>query len=172
MPTGNFWTTLPGILTAVAAVITAVTGLVVALTRNRRGENAGPVPATPQTPDAPERGRAANAPAPDASGAWKAHVTYSWGATHAERLVFQVDGERLTGTVTYLGVPRGINGGMVRGDHIAFTIRAEELIGAEVRPYQLSYSGTAVGGGLHFRLEDSRGTPAVQFAAARELPSP
>ena len=61
---------------------------------------------------------------------------------------------------------------MAEGNQISFMVRAEEFIGSEVRPYQLSYRGTVVGGGIHFELEDSRGTPGVQFAATRDLPPP
>jgi hypothetical protein len=150
---GNFWKTLPGILTAAAGIITAVTGLVVAITQTGVFDSH-------------------KAPAADVSGAWTAQVTYSWGATYPERFVFQVDKGRLVGTMTFLRAPRGIEDGVVEGDRIKFTVRAEELLGSERRPYQLSYTGTAVGGGVHFVLEDSRGNSAVQFAAARELPTP
>jgi hypothetical protein len=154
---GNFWRTLPGMLTATAGIISATTGLVVAL--NQTGLF---------------RSRTAPAPAPatDVNGAWKAQVTYSWGVSRAERFVFQADKGRLQGTVTFLGAPRGIEAGVVEGDRITFTVRAEELLGSERRPFQLSYTGTAVGGGIHFALEDSRGNPSVQFAAERALPSP
>ena len=151
---GGFWKTIPGVLTAAAAAISAVTGLVVAL--NQTGVF--------------ESRKAPPVEAAAVSGAWRAQVTYSWGATHAERFAFQTDKGRLTGTITYLGGPRGIESGVVEGNEIKFTVRAEELLGSERRSYQLSYTGTVVGGGIHFMLEDSRGTPAVQFAAARDLP--
>jgi hypothetical protein len=153
---GSFWTTIPGLLTAAAGVISAVTGLVIALNQ------AGVLDF--RKPPAIE--------AAAVSGAWRAQVTYSWGATHAERFAFQVDKDRLTGSVTYVGSPHGIESGKVEGNQITFTVPAEELIASEVRPYQLSYRGTVVGGGIHFELEDSRGTPAVQFAATRALPPP
>ena len=105
-----------------------------------------------------------------ASGAWTASVTYSWGATYTERFALQVDRNKLTGTVTYLGAPRGIESGVVAGDDLTFTVHAEEVVGSETRPYTLSYSGTVAGGGIRFVLEDSRGTPPVQFAASRALP--
>jgi hypothetical protein len=155
MLNGNFWRTLPGMLTAAAGVISATTALVVALNQ------AGLFRARPSPP-----------PAADVNGAWKAQVTYSWGVARAERFVFQADQGRLRGTVTFLGTPRGIEDGAVEGDRIVFTVRAEELLGSERRPFQLSYTGTAVGGGLHFVLEDSRGNPSVQFAAERELEVP
>ena len=167
---GSFWKTIPGMLTAAAGFITAATGLVIAL--NQTGVFGARTPAgTEATPAATEGKPAATEPAA-VSGAWKAMVTYSWGATHAERFVFQVDQGQLTGTVTYLGTPRGIQSAVVEGNQIRFTVRAEEFLGTELRAYQLSYRGTVAGGGILFVLEDSRGTPSVQFAAARDLPSP
>ena len=99
-------------------------------------------------------------------------MTEQLGRDPRERLVFQVDRNRLTGSVTFLGSLRGIESGMTEGNQITFTVRGEEFLGAEVRSYQLSYRGTVVGGRIHLELEDSRGTPAVQFAATRDLPPP
>ncbi len=153
---GSFWKTVPGLLTAAAGVISAVTGLVVAV--NQTGVF--------------DSRKAPVADAVAVSGAWRARVTYSWGDTHAERFTFQVDRGRLIGTITFLGSPHGIESGVAEGNQITFVVRLQELLGSDVRPYQLSYSGTVVGGGIHFVLEDSRGNPAVQFAAARDLPAP
>jgi hypothetical protein len=156
-------------LTAAAGIISATTGLVVAL--NQTGifrSRTAPAPAPASAPaSAPPR-----APAADVNGAWKAQVTYSWGITRPERFVFQADNERLRGTVTFLGVPRGIEAGVIEGDRLTFTVRTEEMLGSERRPVQFSYTGTAVGGGIHFVLEDSRGNPSVQFAAERDLSLP
>jgi hypothetical protein len=172
---GSFWKTIPGMLTAAAGFITAATGLVVALNQTGLFDARKP-PATeakPPTTEATPAGTEATPAGTEAaavSGAWKANVTYSWGATYAERFELQVDRDRLIGVVTYLRAPRGIESGVVAGDRITFTVRAEEVIGSETRPYQLTYKGTMAGGGIHFVLEDSRGTPPVQFAAARDLP--
>jgi hypothetical protein len=168
--TGSFWKTIPGMLTAAAGFITAATGLVVAI--NQTGVFKPRTPAgTDATPAATEGKSTAIEPAA-VSGAWRAMVTYSWGATHAERFAFQVDNGQLSGTVTYLGTPRGIQSAVVEGNQIRFTVRAEEFLGTELRAYQLTYRGTVAGGGILFVLDDSRGTPSVQFAAARDLPSP
>ena len=152
---GSFWTTIPGLLTAAAAVISAVAGLVTAF----KSRPAGTVTT-----------EANHVKAAAVDGAWRAQVTYSWGVTQTERFAFQTHGDHLTGTVTYLGVPRGIESGAVTGNEITFVIRAEELVGSQLRPYQLSYTGTVVGGGLHFAVADSRGNPSFQFAAGRDLP--
>ncbi len=164
MEQGSFWRTIPGLLTAAAGVISAITGLLLALPK------AGLIGGEAAQSAAVTSAREA-APAPtDVSGVWSATVTYSWGATHKERLALQADGNRVVGTVTFLGAPRGVVSGMRDGDMLSFAVRAEELLGSERRDFELTYRGTIVNGGLHFVLEDSRGNPPVQFAAARELP--
>ena len=150
MEQASFWRTIPGLLTAVAAVVTAVTGLLVAL---------------------PKVGLLEREPPPASiNGVWVANVTYSWGATHKERFALQSDGSRAVGTATFLGTPRAVVSGALDSHTVSFAIRAEELLGSDRREFELTYRGTVVGGGLHFLLEDSRGNPPVQFAAMRELP--
>ncbi len=185
----SFWTTLPGILTAVAGTVSAITALVVALTQTGifKDREATPlaavVPSSAVQPSAAVTAPAAAVPSPAAtpptpaaaplvSGAWRAQVTYSWGLAMTERFVFQADGSRLTGTVTFLGVPRGIQDGVVEGNTIRFSVRTEEIIGDERRWFEMKYRGTVVGGGLHFELDDSRGNPSIQFAASRQLAAP
>ena len=148
MEQASFWRTIPGLLTAIAGVVTAVTGLLVALPKVGLLER--------------------EAPTANISGVWVANVTYGWGATHKERFALQADGARVVGSVTFLGVPRAAVGGTLDGDSVSFSVRGEELLGSERRPYELTYRGTVVGGGLHFVLEDSRGNPPIQFAAMRE----
>ncbi len=150
MEQASFWRTIPGLLTAIAAVVTAVTGLLVAL---------------------PKVGLLEREPPPARiSGVWVANVTYSWGATHKERFALQADGNRAVGTATFLGTPRAVVSGTLDADTVSFAVRGEELLGSDRRQFELTYRGTVVGGGLHFLLEDSRGNPPVQFAAMRELP--
>ena len=150
---GNFWRSLPGMITATAGAITAVTGLVVALNGTGMFSSRTPPPA--------------DAPPADVTGQWQASVTYGWGATHNERFTFQADGERLTGTTTFLGYPRPLTQGVVKGSEIRFVLALEEVAGDERRAYQLRYTGVVVNGGLHFRVEDSRGNVDLQFAATR-----
>jgi hypothetical protein len=148
MEQASFWRTIPGLLTAIAGVVTAVTGLLIAL---------------------PQVGLLRRDPPPaHINGVWVANVTYSWGATQKERFSLQADGSRVVGTATFLGVPRAAGAGTVNGDALSFVVQGEELLGSERRPFELTYRGTIVGGGLHFVLEDSRGNPPIQFAAMRE----
>ena len=148
MEQASFWRTIPGLLTAIAGVVTAVTGLLLALPKVGLLER--------------------EAPTANVSGVWVANVTYSWGATHKERFTFQADGSQVVGTASFLGVPRAAVGGTLDGDTVSFGVHGEELLGADRRPFELTYRATVVGGGLHFVLEDSRGNPPVQFAAMRE----
>ena len=145
---GNFWRSLPGMITAAAGAITAVTGLVVAL------NGAGLFSSR-------------TSPPVDVTGQWQASVTYGWGATYTERFALQADGERLTGRATYLGSPRPLTQGTVSGNEIRFVLALEEISGDDRRSYQLRYASAVVNGGLHFRVEDSRGNVDLQFAASR-----
>ena len=156
----GFWRTIPGLLTALAAVITALTGLLLALPKvGLFTREAAPAAAETSTREA--------APSDiDISGVWSASVTYSWDATYKERFALQTDGNRVVGTATFLGSPRGVVSGMREGNRISFAVRGAEIAG---RDFELTYRGTVVGGGLHFLLEDSRGNPPVQFAAVREI---
>ena len=164
---GHFWSSVPGIITAVAGLLAAVTALITALTGTGLfSPGARPAASSPSSAEAP-------APAfADVSGQWEANVTYGWGATHKERFAFQINGDRLTGTGTFLGVPRPLTEGVVKGAQIQFVIPLEEIIGTERRAYQLRYTGAAVNGGLHVQVMDSRGNADVQFAAARALSRP
>ena len=147
---GNFWRSLPGMITATAGAITAVTGLDVA--RNGTGMISSRPPPLPPA---------------DVTGQWQASVTYSWGRTYTERFALQAEGERVTGTATFLGYPRPLTEGVVKGNEIRFVLALEEIIGDARRSYQLRYAGAVVNGGLHFRVEDSRGNVDLQFAASR-----
>ena len=163
---GQFWRSLPGMVTAVAGLLAAVAGLITALTGSGLFSPAARPADVREPPSVP-----VSAPrAGDVSGQWEATVTYNWGATHRERFAFQIDGDRLTGTGTFLGVPRPLTEGAVTGGQIRFVIPLEEIVGTERRAYELRYTGVAVNGGLHVQVMDSRGNVNIQFAAARPLP--
>jgi len=165
---GRFWRSLPGMVAAVAGLLAAVAGLITALTGSGLFSPAARPADVREPPSAP-----VSAPsAADVSGQWEANVTYSWGATYRERFAFQIAGDRLTGTGTFLGAPRPLTAGVVQGRQIQFVIPLEDIIGTERRVYELRYTAVAVNGGLHFQVTDSRGNADVQFAAARSLPPP
>jgi len=71
----SFWTTLPGILTAVAAVITAITGLLVALGQSGLLEggtaNDDPTAAASTPPESPATASSADAEGDVLAGTWQ-----------------------------------------------------------------------------------------------------
>lgn len=98
------------------------------------------------------------------AGEWRADVVYPWGARHGETLTLRtVDGE-LAGTMSYLGVPRGIVEGAVEGNRITFSLGLEN-VGGDV--YTNRYVGTVGDDEIHFTLTDTRGNPPVEFVAER-----
>ena len=62
------------------------------------------------------------------SGVWRGEVTYSWGPTDTERFLFQVEGDKLFGTASFLGFKRGIEDGRIDGDKISFNVRFHETV--------------------------------------------
>jgi hypothetical protein len=155
--TVGFWRTVPGVLTAIAAVITAVAGLVVAL--NQAGVFA-------RDGDG-ETGAAPAAPSAAIDGRWRARVDYPWDVTQEETFELRVEGERVLGRASFLGVPRAIEDGTISAARVEFTTRAEELSGGERRQFQNRYDGLVTPRGIQFELRDTRGNPPVEFTARR-----
>lgn len=102
------------------------------------------------------------------TGVWVAQVRYDWGAEHGERFDLQLEGGRLRGTASYLGLPRSIVDGQVAGDgSLEFTTSSEVLSGPSLTH---RYRGRQVPEGMRFVLETSGGSPAatpVEFIARR-----
>jgi hypothetical protein len=153
--TTGFWRTVPGILTAAAGLVTAVAGLVVALTQ--AGVLAG----------GGKAGASAGSPPAAIDGRWHARVSYPWGVTQDEVFTLRLEGGRVVGTASYLGVPRAIEGGTTDGPRVEFSTRAEEFSGAERRTFENRYDGLVSARGIQFELRDSRGTAPVEFTARR-----
>jgi hypothetical protein len=64
-----------------------------------------------------------NAPA-NIAGKWKATVTYDWpGAVYPETFNFEVDGNELSGTASFLQADRGIFDGKIEGNRVSFTTK-------------------------------------------------
>jgi hypothetical protein len=100
---------------------------------------------------------AAPAAAPRAAinGRWQADVTYDWpGARFTETLNLQGDGTVLQGTVSFLRVPRGIEGGQVDGHTLRFATRSSEVLGGGTeRVVTHRYSGTLAGDTLQLTMQ-------------------
>jgi hypothetical protein len=163
----GFWRTMPGMLTAVAGTVAAVASLVAALSQAGLlgGESAG----ASETVVA-ETGAASNlstVPA-DVSGRWSATVSYPWGIVLDETLNVQVEQGRISGSASYLGVPRAMESAEIEGNRITFFTRAEEVFGDEVRAYQNHYDGLIAGDRIDFSLTDTRGEGPVRFTMRRQ----
>ncbi|HEY7554588.1 MAG TPA: toll/interleukin-1 receptor domain-containing protein [Candidatus Binatia bacterium] len=100
-------------------------------------------------------------------GVWEGEVTYSWGAKYKERFFFQPEGDKLFGTATFLGAKRGIEEGRIGGDQISFSVRFEEMLGGVTREVRNYYTARIIENGVSLRIQDSRGTPSMEFKIIR-----
>ena len=101
------------------------------------------------------------------AGVWEGEVTYSWGAKYKERFFFEPEGDKLFGTATFLESKRGIEDGKIEVDHISFSVRFEEMSGDAAREVKNSYFAKVSGSELSVRMQDSRGTPPLEFKLTR-----
>ncbi len=91
---------------------------------------------------------------PPVNGRWQADVSYDWpGAQFREQLVLQGDGHALTGTVSFLRVPRGIEDGQVDADGLRFSTRSTEQLGGSERTVTHRYRGVLVGDVLQLTMQ-------------------
>ena len=105
-------------------------------------------------------------PASQAVGSWVATVNYPWNAQHEERFVFEIDGNQVIGTASFLRVPRGIVNGTVEGDRIRFETRSEDMDGTRITH---RYSGRVTSDTIAFTMQSEGGgveTP-LAFTASR-----
>lgn len=111
-----------------------------------------------------------DAPA-DLGGRWQAEVNYPWGGgPHRERFDFEQEGESLSGSAGFLGLPRPFAGGRVQGRTLSFTTRMRELDGGELVH---RYQGELAGDEIRFALRsEGPGRPPVEtaFIARRDAP--
>ena len=91
------------------------------------------------------------------AGTWQATVTYSWGAVHKEVFRFEVDEDELTGTASYVGLPRAIYDGKISDKKISFTTKSLTALGDKTYEEKHSYSGKLADGNITFRLQTDTG---------------
>jgi len=105
------------------------------------------------------------------AGEWQAEVTYEWGAKYSETLSLTVDGREVSGTASFLGVPRGITTGTIEGDRISFETRSQEAIGDFSQPRDVvhRYRGRINGDAIAFTMQPEGGSSQVPatFTARR-----
>jgi hypothetical protein len=85
----------------------------------------------------------------DVTGTWKASFTTPDGQTRENTFVFEVDGEKLTGTVSS---PRGesqIQDGTAKGDDLTFSV-VRHFGGNEMK---FNYKGKLAKDEIHFTVE-------------------
>ena len=102
------------------------------------------------------------------AGSWTGEVTYSWGAKYNETFFFQPEGGKLFGTVSFLGAKRGIEEGKIEGEIISFYVRYEEVSGGESRQRKNYYWGKLNGKDIFMRMQDDRGSPAVEWVLKKD----
>lgn len=97
------------------------------------------------------------------TGSWNGEVIYPSGDKYNEEFFFQPEGEKLFGTVSFLGVKHGVEEGRVDGDKVSFFIRFNERSRDQSVQHKVYYWGQIAGGQVAMRLQDSRGNPPSDF---------
>ncbi len=122
----------------------------------------------------PQQQPAAPAVRPPINGRWVAEVVYDWpNANFNERLELGGDGDEISGTVSFLRVPRAIVEGRVTAQGLRFATRSTEVSGTSERDITHRYQGQLVGDELRLRMLTSGGAQAhqpIQFVARRRAP--
>lgn len=104
------------------------------------------------------------------TGNWSAEVTYDWGDKYTEHFSLSLDDAAVSGSASYLGVPRGIVDGSLNGDRVLFQTRTEEISGDSKAGIVHRYRGTITGDSIAFTMQTEGGSSSVpiQFTARRD----
>lgn len=105
--------------------------------------------------------------AAEIAGTWSAEVTYGWGDKFSEQFLFQPEGSKLFGTVSFLGAKRGIEEGRIEGENIFFFIRFQETSAGGTTDHKNYYWGVWDGDKIGMRLQDDRGNAPVDFVLSK-----
>jgi hypothetical protein len=149
---GPRWAVAAGVAAIVLAVVVAVFYV--------RTPGADPAEPGPRATVSP--------PAAELAGTWTAAVQYPWGVDATERFVFTVDRATLSGSASFLGVPRGIVEGVVEGERIRFQTRTSNL---ENQRITHTYTGRFARERLELTMQsDGTGTDEpITFTASRAV---
>jgi len=107
---------------------------------------------------------------PGISGRWVADVRYDFGARHSETFVFQLDGQTVTGTASFLKIDRAIIDGKFDGNRISFSTRSQELVGGATFDTKHLYRGTVGENEIRLVMQTEGGVSEhvpVEFVATR-----
>ena len=128
------WLVIGGIAAALAAI--AGWQLIV------RNAQEPPVPPEPKQADA------------DISGTWEGEVFYEWDRRKVtERFRFSSIGGAVTGSASFLGVPRGILSAELKGNTIAFETRTRGSINEKEVEYVHRYRGEVSGDQMRMMMQ-------------------
>ena len=104
------------------------------------------------------------------AGTWTAPVKYAWGDTAAETFDFEVAGQELSGTASFLGYPRGIFDGKFEGERISFTTKSLTSVNDKTSEDKHYYKGAVAGDTIQFTMLTDSSVEShvpVRFTAAR-----
>jgi hypothetical protein len=109
------------------------------------------------------------------AGKWTAPVKYSWGDASTETFDFEVAGQELSGTASFLRYPRGIFDGKIEGNRVSFMTKTLTSVNDKTSEDKHYYKGTVDGDTIQFTmLTDSsvESSVPVHFTATRVVAKP
>ncbi len=106
----------------------------------------------------------------DVTGTWKASVKYNWGDTYPETFDFEVHGQDLAGSASYVTAPHGIVEGKIDGNRLSFLTTSYSELNDQRYQEKHRYRGTVLGDTIEFVLDTDSGydaPPPAKFTAHR-----
>jgi hypothetical protein len=103
-------------------------------------------------------------------GKWSGTVKYDWGDSYAETFDFEVAGQELSGTASFLQRARGIFDGKLEGNRVSFTTKS--IVSMNDKSYEDKhyYKGTIEGDAIRFSMMTDSGAEShvpVYFTVRR-----
>ena len=103
-------------------------------------------------------------------GKWSGTVKYDWGDSYAETFDFEVAGQEVSGTASFLQRGRVILDGKIEGNRVSFTTKSMVSIGEKSYEDKHYYKGTVEGNAIRFSLMTDSGAEShapVYFTVRR-----
>ncbi len=98
----------------------------------------------------------------DITGTWQGEVVYEWDhSKYTERFQFKPIADVLTGTASFLTVPRGIQGLELKGNTISFETHTKGSMGDKEINYVHHYRGKVNGDAMHLVMQTTGGYDAA-----------
>ena len=104
------------------------------------------------------------------AGEWVAEVQYGWGTRATERFKFEVDGDELFGSGTFLSGEHPLEDTELLADGARFILHSEAVQGDETRRITHRYRVRLENDALHVRMQSTGGfsdSPPLTFTARR-----